>query len=469
MLIISFILAGCGNGSSHAIKDPEFENVSVHDPSVIKTKDRFYVIGSHMAFAKSEDLIKWEQLSKNVTTTNLFDDIQKEFEDEFDYAQTDTFWAGDIQKLKDGKYYMYYCLCKGDSPLSALGVAVADDVEGPYKKKETFLYSGTSPQFDKEYDATVDPNVVDPHVFYDDEGKLWMVYGSYSGGIYLLEMDENTGLPKDRHSYGKRLTGGNHCRIEAPYILYNHKTGYYYLFTSFGGLDSFGGYNIRVARSKSVEGPYEDSEGQPMVDAMGKKGSFFDDKSIENYGVKLIGNFLYEKDDGLANAGYVSPGHNSAYYDEKTDKYFLLFHTRFPNSGELHELRVHQMFFNEEGWPAVSPIRYADEKIENYHSKQVSTRYKMISFSKEINDYTEEPTIIELKNSGKIVGIQNGRWHLAKNNEQNDSILTINDIEYKGKFLFIWDENQEKQVMTFTGISKNGVPLYLVEDKEKKP
>ena len=27
------------------------------------------------------------------------------------------------------------------------------------------------------YDATKHPNVVDPHTFFDQNGKLWMVYG----------------------------------------------------------------------------------------------------------------------------------------------------------------------------------------------------------------------------------------------------------------------------------------------------
>jgi len=50
--------------------------------------------------------------------------------------------GGDIIQLRDGKYYMYYCMCKGDSPLSALGVARADKVEGPYKNLGILLRSG---------------------------------------------------------------------------------------------------------------------------------------------------------------------------------------------------------------------------------------------------------------------------------------------------------------------------------------
>lgn len=62
----------------------------------------------------------------------------------------------------------------------------------------------------------------------------------------------------------------------------------------------------------------------------------------------------------------VSPGHNSAIYDEERDKYFLLFHTRFEKKGEMHQVRVHQMLFNDDGWPVVLPYRYTGETQETY-------------------------------------------------------------------------------------------------------
>lgn len=65
-----------------------------------------------------------------------------------------------------------------------MGVAVADHIEGPYKDLGIFLKSGMwgEPSEDGEiYDPIIHPNVIDPHVFYDKNGKLWMVYGSYSG------------------------------------------------------------------------------------------------------------------------------------------------------------------------------------------------------------------------------------------------------------------------------------------------
>ncbi|EAA0305076.1 endo-alpha-(1-_5)-L-arabinanase, partial [Listeria monocytogenes] len=148
------LLSGCtASAVEEVLSPPEFADVSVHDPSVIKADDTFYIIGSHMQFAKSQDLMKWEQISNSVSEDTLFENIREELAEEFEYAQTDTLWASDIQQFKNGKYYLYYCLCQGTSPLSVMGVAVSDSIEGPYKKVESFLYSGTSPQFGEAYNA----------------------------------------------------------------------------------------------------------------------------------------------------------------------------------------------------------------------------------------------------------------------------------------------------------------------------
>ena len=92
-----------------------------------------------MQFAKSQDLMKWEQISNSVSEDTLFENIREELAEEFEYAQTDTLWASDIQQFKNGKYYLYYCLCQGTSPLSVMGVAVSDSIEGPYEKVESFF------------------------------------------------------------------------------------------------------------------------------------------------------------------------------------------------------------------------------------------------------------------------------------------------------------------------------------------
>jgi beta-xylosidase len=109
------------------------------------------------------------------------------------------------------------------------------------------------------YDATRHPNTVDPNVFSDNARRLWMIFGSYSGGIFIMQMNPGNGMPLPGQGYGKRLMGGNHSRIEGAYVMYSPATSHYYLFTSFGGLDANGGYNMRVARSLRPDGPYLDA------------------------------------------------------------------------------------------------------------------------------------------------------------------------------------------------------------------
>lgn len=230
-LIMAFTLPN----SVYAQK-PIFKEVSVHDPSIIETNGTFYVFGSHLASAKSNDLMQWQQISSSVTNNNpLIPNVYEELKETFEWAQSDTLWAADVTQLADGKYYMYYNACRGDSPRSAMGVAVADNIEGPYKNKGIFLKSGMEGTSNDgtPYDATKHPNVVDPHTFFDKDGKLWMVYGSYSGGIFILEMNPKTGFPLPGQGYGKKLLGGNHSRIEGPYVLYNPDTQYYYLYLSY--------------------------------------------------------------------------------------------------------------------------------------------------------------------------------------------------------------------------------------------
>ncbi|GAB1155103.1 hypothetical protein YWY31_11280 [Paenibacillus illinoisensis] len=455
---------------------PAFKNVSVHDPSVIKVDDTYYVFGSHLQVAKSKDLISWDSVASGVTDDNpVVPNVTKEFAEALQWAQTDTLWAADVIQLADGKFYMYYNACKGDSPRSALGVAVADNIEGPYKDQGLLLKSGMWDEISEDgtiYDATKHPNVVDPDVFYDKDGKLWMVYGSYSGGIFILEMDETTGKPLPNQGYGKKLTGGNHSRIEAPYMLYSPETDYYYLYLSYGGLAADGGYNIRVARSKTPDGPFYDAEGNDMIKVMADKDKpLFDDESIEPFGVKLLGNYLFERqigDPGTGQGtGYVSPGHNSAYYDEETGKHFLIFHSRFPNRGEEHEVRVHEMHMNSEGWPVVSPYRYAGIESDSVQVTEQSAAgsYKWVNHGKDITAEIKSSQIVQFAADGQVTGAVTGTWSLMEDNKVR---ITSNNVVYEGVFTQEWDADSQQNVLTLSALSSSGVAVWGSQMKAMK-
>jgi len=453
-----------------------FKNVTVHDPSVIKVDDTYYIFGSHLAGAKSTDLMRWTMIGSGVNENNpIIPDAENEMPEAFEWAQTSTFWAPDVVQLKDGRYYMYYCNCQGSKPLACLGIAVSDDVEGPYKDLGIILKSGMTGENTSEngdrYNANVHPNVVDPHVFFDADDNLWMVYGSYSGGIYILPMDPNTGMPLEK-GYGKKLLGMNHLCIEGAYILYSPETEYYYMFLSFGGLGANDGYNIRVCRSKTPDGPYYDSEGQDMIDCQGPNGSFFDNVAAAKYGVKLMGNFhfnLVEGELGENRRQYKSPGHNSAYYDEATGRYYLIFHTRFEKRGETHEVRVHQMFMNENGWPVVAPYRYVEELATSYSfdgkgtdtasftDEDIVGAYKAINHMKDTTGEVRESVDIVLNANHKIGGEWKGTWKLK---DGHNLTMTIDGTDYFGVCLRQWDEFGQKHVMAFTVQSEGGISIW---------
>ncbi|WP_234988002.1 LamG-like jellyroll fold domain-containing protein [Demequina sp. NBRC 110056] len=448
--------------------DPTFEDVTVHDPSVVADGDDVWVFGSHGASAHTEDLVSWTQHSVDLSQQSdnpLFEDIYTELAETFAWAQTSTLWAADVVQLPNGQFAMYYNACKGDSPRSALGLATSADVDGPYEDQGILLKSG---MWDEEsenpgeiYDATVHPNAVDPDAFYDAEGDLWMVYGSYSGGIFILEMDEATGEPLPGQGYGTHLVGGNHSRIEAPSIRYDEETGYYYLFLSFGGLDANGGYDVRVARATSPEGPYLDAEGNDMADVKGAPGTIFDDASIQPYGVKLMGGYQFPRELGDpgsgAGTGYVSPGHTSWYDDPDTGQSFMVLHSRFPGTGEMHEVRVHRMEMTRDGWPVVLPTRYAGEGELRARLTQMIGDWQLVDLGKDITAEPALPVDVRLTALGKVIGEVSGTWRLRG----ADAVeLRIDGVTYEGVISRGWDEQTQDWTATLSVVSDGGVTLW---------
>jgi len=113
-------------------------------------------------------------------------------------------------------------------------------------------------------------NAIDPSVFHDRDGSLWMTFGSYWTGIKLIQLDPQTG--KRMAPDSKPFSIAYNESIEASYLC--RQDDYYYLFVNWGSCcqGPKSTYNIRIGRSKSVTGPYLDKEG---VDLLHSGGSLF--------------------------------------------------------------------------------------------------------------------------------------------------------------------------------------------------
>lgn len=459
----------------------DWQDISVHDPSVVKTGDTYYIFGSHLAAAKSTDLINWEYISL-LSANHLVDESPL-----FDNAYTTRFvegiewtdgytgnWAADVIQAPNGKYWFYYNHCAqaeatkpGDCwNRSYLGLAESDNIEKSYTDRGIFLRSSyrneaefTAYPLDNgqtTWNGAVDPNAIDPAAFYDQDNNLWMVYGSYSGGIFLLAMDETTGKPEPGQGYGKRLLGGDFRAIEGAYVIYSPVADYYYLFYSVAGFGVNDGYNIRIARSKTPDGPYLDPAGNDIVDAPG----------LEISG-KLMGGFEFTRELGEENEswGYQSPGHNSAYYDPATGRHLLITHTRFPasssdypNNPEAHAVRTHEMFVNKAGWLVASPQRYVPLEGENIVDvAELPGYYKFVNHGKAVNNAAIKSTYIALNADHTVTGSETGNWAP----QGGDAIkLELDSGIYYGVAKWQWDNNQQKLVPVFSAMSASGETIW---------
>ncbi len=458
--------------------------VSVHDPSIYKADGKYYIFGSHMSTAVSDDLRTWTSLGDGY---KVKDQIYYELmanEEAFAYSgskksliPTDDrawhVWAPDvIYNEETGLYYLYFCTTSTWNA-SNLCYATSESIEGPYEWKGALIYSGfTAETLDatdvteyvdrdtakdryikksNEYNFNKYPNAIDPTVLYDGEGRLWMVYGSWSGGMYLLELDKATGEvihPEEDEAnrvdpyFGKRLLGGNHSSIEAPYILYDEESGYYYLFVSYGGLAREGGYQIRVFRSETIDGDYVDMNGEYPMDT--------NNPEHYPYGLKLSGNYFLPS----LEMAYMATGHNSAFIDEDGKKY-VANHTRFDNKTEEHEPRVHQFIVNEEGWPCMLPYATDGETVSEsgYDKSAVAGRYYVINQGTAIDAEIAQPFILYLDESGKVYGDGvDGSWEMKDGTCYMK--VSYDGKDYSGVFCQMNDE-AGTQVMTFSAVGGN--------------
>ena len=386
LLMLSALLPICASAVS-------LTRVSVHDPSVVwdPASQTYYIFGSHRDHAKSTDLMNWTKISvpwatatsndadPNIAfTTPEVTKIKKggvEYDFTFDaikwsarggaqgqtkYDVTGNQWAPDVIYNKVMNKWCMYLSVNGDNWYSSIILLTSDNIEGPYRYQAPVVISGFHVGDAKAYkdtdleivigtqDALPDryakkatlnergnwgefwPNNIDPCVFYDEEGKLWMSYGSWSGGIWMLELDENTGLRDYDVNYeltgsgqsitvdpyfGKKIAGGYYVSGEASYI--EHIGDYYFLFMSYGGLAAGGvandynngGYQMRVFRSENPDGPYKDMNGTDAV--YNSYQLNFGPDANTNRGINIFGAYKDWGNQAKGNFGERSQGHNS--------------------------------------------------------------------------------------------------------------------------------------------------------------
>jgi arabinan endo-1,5-alpha-L-arabinosidase len=238
--------------------------IITRDPSdIVKCKDEYWVFytGRGVPSYHSKDLLKWER------GPAVFKAAPEWIAGIVPDNRNLSYWAPDVIKLGD-RYLLYYSVSTFGKMTSAIGLATNPtlDPEDPayHWTDEGLVVRTQQGQAGEAY------NAIDPAVFHDSDGSLWLTFGSYWSGIKLIQLDPKTGKRIAPDSKMSSLAFNE--SIEASYV-YKHED-YYYLFVNWGtccqGPKST--YNIRIGRSKMVTGPYIDKAG---VDMLRRGGTVF--------------------------------------------------------------------------------------------------------------------------------------------------------------------------------------------------
>jgi len=496
-------------------------NVSVHDPSVVDGGDgSYYIFGSHMAWAKSTDLVNWTNFNNNFASTYKTA-LQKEIAwaaaGDSVYNPQGNMWAPDVIYNKAlGKWCMYMSI-NGVSWNSSIAMLTADTVDGDWTYAGTVVYSGftadgvhsyTNTDYQKAtgestlaaryiggaktykdgstttaastWNTNYGAHAIDPSVKYDDNGDLWMTYGSWSGGIYAIKLDPNTGLRDYNTKYeldnnyadgngsdpymGIKLAGGYFASGEASYVV---KVGdYWYLFVTNGGLSSTGGYNMREFRAESLTGPYLDKKGNQALLTSGE------DNINNNRGIRLMGGYKWS----VMGKGELAQGHNSAFVDSNGNAY-LVYHTRFDDGGEGHQVRVHSLYQTEDNWLVAAPFRTsADDEVSasGYDTADLAGDYEFIYHKLDIQYATREvvePVSITLTEDGKVEGDYTGTWEMTSGTPY--VTMTLKDssgkeVVYTGVFAWNDYDGYSTKTMTFSIVGEDNITAWGAKRPEGK-
>ena len=414
----------------------ELGTFGAHDPSIFKDGDYYYVFSTDVLdkdftkpsiqIRKSKDLINWEYVG------NAVDKVPKEA---YEWTKAEGVWAPEVIKVKD-EYYLYYCASTFGKTRSCIGLLKSKSLNGPWIDEGIIIKT----------DFNDNKNAIDPNLVYDKNGQLWMSYGSFWTGIYIVKINNDTGKLLDYNYFGKQIASRSHLvdgAIEGPYIVYNIKFDKYYLFVSYDSL--FADYNVRVARADNIDGPYVDINGIEMTDINVVNPNYV--------GNKIIGGYRFKD-----SHGWIGPGHNSVLNDN--EKYYLVHHIRAANNPMKFYMNVRKVFWTEDGWPMVSPERYAGEVEQEIDEYFLKGEWETIILYRDLNRVIDSK-LIKLNLNNSISGDFEGSWLLYEKDSIEICLKVADKIEkFKGKVNVAWDWELNNPTIVLTAINDIGVSLW---------
>ncbi len=415
----------------------EWGSYNVHDPSVIKVGNLYYMFTTDVAYGdnlkkigiqvrRSQDLVHWNFVGW------AFDGIPgKELQYMSDHQpgyQQKSIWAPFIMKVGD-QFRLYYAVPGNNGlKLAVIGLATSTSITGPWNDDGIVIATTKN-----------DPiNSIDPSVIVDrSSGRYWMSYGSYSAGIYIVELDPKTGMLLHSGDTGKRIAyrekDGN--SIEGADILYNPDMNKYFLFVSYGWLEDT--YNVRVGRADNPQGPYYDYNGNDMA-------------AIGDNLPRITAEYKFDN-----HSGWQGIGGNCTLDDYGS--YYFISQARPVFNKYLMDLHVRRMVWTPDGWPVVSPERYDAVPQSSMSKKKLGGEWEYIVLNS--TSTLNKSVHIQLKSDGTITGSDpNSTWSYSNN------ILKLSwnngSTTAQAKAFDAWDWENGTLTIVFTGLNNKGIEVW---------
>ncbi|KAK7418730.1 hypothetical protein QQX98_003748 [Neonectria punicea] len=216
--------------------DPSCTFVKELDATFFCTTSSFLAFPGVPVYA-SKDLVNWKLASNALTRPEQLPELS------FNGQQSEGIWASTV-RYHEGVLYL-------------ITSYVTWSPWGP----KILLFRTTDPFNDDAWEGPLrveNPgNDIDLDLFWDRNGKTYM---SVAAGIYISEVDLSTGAAK---APIKVWNGTGDRNPEGPHIY--DKDGFYYLLIGEGGTET--NHTATIARSKSLQGPYEGYDGNPILTA----------------------------------------------------------------------------------------------------------------------------------------------------------------------------------------------------------
>ncbi|GGA99338.1 arabinan endo-1,5-alpha-L-arabinosidase [Puia dinghuensis] len=425
---------------------------NVHDPSIKKFGQYYYCYSTDVAYGtsvrpgiqvrKSKDLVQWQFVGWVFPSNVPLPALGSAYITSQGGTPNNALWAPYVLQV-GAQYRLYYSLSSPTPRLSVIGLATASSPEGPWTEQGTVVASAN--------DNTTQTNAIDPTVMTTPSGNQYMYYGSAWDGIYVLKLDPATGLAATAGDKGTRIAnrgftnGQYNGNIEGAEIIYNATLGKYFLFIAYDWLQTK--YNTRVCRADQPTGPFLDFNG---VDA---------NTNIDHTPM-IIAPYQF-----MGHGGWQGVSHCTVFTDDSAHYYYAS-QARPAVNSYFMDLHVRKLFWTVDGWPVVSPERYAweDNSLVPQDSLAGSWERIVLNYtvvpgyaSTQVSPDMQVSTLITLSADGTAKGPAQGIWSYTAPWLQiswgGGAIEKV--FVQKGR-----DWENKKSTIIFTGLNNTGTAVW---------